>query len=73
MRELPEDLNWRYMVANLRQKGMTHSHISLKTGFTVQQIRQMESEVYYPPYLSILKLVDLHFDMCEGQHNRIGS
>ena len=72
MTGLPEDINWRLIVSNLRRAGWDHAGIAYETGFTVAEIRQMESEVYYPPYLSIIKLLDLHVSECPSKHHQIG-
>lgn len=72
MDDFPEDLHWRMIVSNLRKKGMSYSHIAQETGFSVADLRQMESETYYPPFISIIKLLDLHLTKCPEQHMKIG-
>lgn len=68
----PEDIHWRRVVSNLRNSGLSHQEIAMETGFSVKDLALMESEVYYPPYLSIMKLIDLHYERCEGRHGMIG-
>lgn len=72
MDDFPEDVNWRLIVANLRRKGLSYAEIGLQTGFSTEMVRQMESEVYYPPFLSIIKLLDLHLSVCPEKHMTIG-
>lgn len=72
MKDLPEDINWRLIISNLRRAGWDHSRIAYETGFTLAEVRQMEAEVYYPPYLSIIKLLDLHVSECPSKHHMIG-
>ena len=70
--DYPEDIHWRMLVANLRASGMTYVDIATKTGFSTKELAEMESEVYYPPYISIMKLLDLHYERCPKGHRRIG-
>ena len=70
--EYPEDLNWSFMIKNLQRTGLTLPAIAQETGFTLVELGEMEREEYYPPYLSIIKLLDLHLMRCPGQHMRAG-
>jgi len=69
----PDEINWRLIVGNLRRSGLTYATVAMETGFSVGELRQMESEVYYPPYISIMKLLDLHHEKCPGKHELIAN
>ena len=56
--DYPKDIHWRMIVANLRASGMSYIDIATRTGFSNKELAEMESEVYYPPYISIMKLLD---------------
>ena len=71
--DYPEDFNWSFMVKNLERSGMTLPTIARETGFTLVELGEMKREEYYPPYLSIIKLLDLHFMQCPGLHMRAGA
>jgi lambda repressor-like predicted transcriptional regulator len=71
-RDYPEDVHWHLIVRNLRQAGMTYGQIAEETGFMPKALQEMESEVYYPPYLSIIKLLDLHITKCPSKHLKVG-
>ena len=70
--DYPEDINWRLLVSNLRLSGMAYKDIAMQTGFSIKELAEMESEVYYPPYISIMKLLDLHYEKYPMGHNRVG-
>lgn len=72
MKDYPEDIHWRMIVSNLKRKGWTYQKIAKETGFSVKNLSEMESETYYPPYLSIIKLLDLHVSECPDRHLRVG-
>jgi hypothetical protein len=59
------------IVANLRASGMNYIDIAMKTGFSTKELAGMESETFYPPYISIMKLLDLHYERCPKGHRRI--
>ena len=69
----PDDINWKLIVGNLRRKGLTYAQVAMETGFSVGELRQMESEIYYPPYLNIMKLLDMHHSFCPGKHQEVGN
>lgn len=70
--DYPEDINWASMVKNLQRAGMTLPAIAKETGFTLVELGEMEREEYFPPYLSIIKLLDLHLMQCPTEHRRVG-
>jgi hypothetical protein len=72
MKSYPEDIHWWIIVRNLRMAGLSYQEMANETGFTVHELVQMESEVLYPPYLSIIKLLDLHLLRCPSRHRSIG-
>lgn len=73
MNRYPDDLHWWIIVRNLRQSGLSLQEIASETGFNVKELVQMESETFYPPYVSIMKLIDLHHDRCASRHHSIAS
>lgn len=72
MDDYPEDLHWSLMVKNLKRAGLTLLDIARETGFTLVELGEMERKEYYPPYLSIIKLLDLHLMKCPTSHKRVG-
>lgn len=51
---------------------MTYKDIAMETGFAISELREMEMEEYWPPFLSIIKLLDLHVARCPNRHKNIG-
>lgn len=70
--DLPEDIHWNKIVSNLKGKGWTLREIAYETGFTEGELAQMENELYFPPYLPIIQLLDLHVSVCPEKHRNIG-
>jgi lambda repressor-like predicted transcriptional regulator len=68
MNRIPEDILWSSVVRNLRKKGWTYNQLAQETGFTVVELREMEDEEWSPPWISSLKLLDLHVDHCPENH-----
>jgi predicted transcriptional regulator len=67
-----EEIKWQQMISNLRVAGLSYIEISMLTGFTSAEIAQMHKGDYEPPYLQIIKLLDLHLDACPTRHNMVG-
>jgi predicted transcriptional regulator len=67
----PEEILWRALIRNLRNRGLSQVDIAMQTGFNRTDIALMEQGAYEPPFLSILKLLDLHHDLCRGRHHLI--
>lgn len=68
----PDEIRWYKMVKNLKKAGMSLVDIAAETGFSVSDLNAMEQELYEPPYLSIIKLLDLHLSRCPNNHKMIG-
>ena len=67
-----EEIKWQQMISNLRGTGLSYIEISMLTGFTSAEVALMHSGEYEPPYLPIIKLLDLHLDACPTRHNMVG-
>ena len=67
-----EEIKWQKMISNLRESGLSYIEISMLTGFTSAEIARMHSGDYEPPYLPIIKLLDLHLDACPNKHTKVG-
>jgi len=68
----PDEIRWYKMVKNLKKTGMSLVDIAAETGFSVSDLNAMEQELYEPPYLPIIKLLDLHLSRCPNNHKSIG-
>ena len=55
----------------LFRSGMTYKDIAMETGFSIKELAEMEGETLYPQYISIMKLIDLHYEKCAKGHDRI--
>lgn len=71
-REAPEEIRWDRMINNLLSAGLSYFEIGQATGFTSTQIKQMKEGSYEPPYLPMIKLLDLHLTACPQRHLSIG-
>jgi len=67
-----EEIKWSSMISNLRIAGLSYIEISMLTGFTSAEIAKMHAGDYEPPYLPIIKLLDLHLDACPHKHKSVG-
>lgn len=67
-----EEIKWRQIISNLRVHGLSYVEISMLTGFTCAEVIKMHNGDYEPPYLAIIKLLDLHLDACPTRHNMVG-
>lgn len=67
-----EEIKWPQMISNLRGTGLSYIEISMLTGFTSAEIARMHTGDYEPPYLPIIKLLDLHLDSCPKKHKTVG-
>lgn len=67
----PEEIKWHRIVRNLKAAGLTYGEIGLQTGFTSSQLMAMEDESFVPDWISILKLLDLHLELCPNRHPSI--
>jgi lambda repressor-like predicted transcriptional regulator len=72
-REAPEEIKWGPLVSNLRVAGWSLQDLAMETGFTVSQLHQMQMGDYEPPFLPIIKLLDLHLVECPKKHRKIAA
>jgi len=72
MSDFPEEILWDSIVKNLMDEGLSPKDIAFETGFLEDQVWQMARDEYHPPYLSIIKLLDLHVETCPRKHHQIG-
>lgn len=63
--KIPETFDWPTIVTSLTKTGLPLTYISSKTGFTVTELRNMQSGVWEPQWISILKLLDMYYDLKE--------
>jgi len=74
MLALPPDrneINWRLVMANVRQKVST-KEIQARTRLSKnQQDGIMKGEVKEPYFSIAIDLMDLHFDFCADKHNQL--
>ena len=62
MNKIPETFDWPTIVSTLTKTGLPLTYIAGKTGFTVTELRSMQSGIWEPQWISILKLLDLFYD-----------
>ena len=62
---IPETFDWPTIVTSLTKTGLPISYIASKTGFSITELRDMQSGVWEPQWISILKLLDMYYDLKE--------
>ena len=62
---IPETFDWPTIVTSLTKAGLPISYIASKTGFSITELRDMQSGVWEPQWISILKLLDMFYDLKE--------
>ena len=65
--ETIDEIPWSEIVKTLRRAGMSPAKIAMQTGFSVKEIFDMQNGSWEPYWVPILKLLDLHHDLINGE------
>ena len=64
--QIPETFDWPTIVSTLTKTGLPLMYIASKTGFSITELRSMQSGTWEPQWISILKLLDLYYDCTQS-------
>jgi len=64
-------IDWELTIKNLRKKRLSYKEISMETGFSITDLKDMENGDFVPPWISCLKVLDLHLEHCPSRHTAI--